>query len=102
MTWINFYNKTPSAAQVASHLSDDELTVFNHTTTGARYLDEQVQALVDFDFNTHNENTIPKWGGPDYFVMARSSFGYHATREKLRKIAVEWDQAGCPDQIKRI
>ncbi|MFC4930748.1 hypothetical protein ACFPAH_08885 [Massilia sp. GCM10023247] len=99
---VNFYNKTPSGTQVALELSDDELVVFNSLTTGARALAAQVAALVAFDFNMHNGNTIPKWEGADYFVMARRSFGYPANREKLRAIAAEWVNAGCPGQVKRI
>jgi hypothetical protein len=99
---VNFYNRAPSDTQVAADLSNDELVVFNHQTSGARDLADQVEALVDFGFNTHNENTIPKWNGADYFVMVRSSFGYLALREKLRAIAVEWVDAGCPNQAKRI
>lgn len=102
MTLVYFYNQTPSDAQVALHLSNDELIVFNHMTSGAKDLSDQVEALVNFDFNTHNENTIPKWEGDDYFVMVRSSFGYSAKREKLRAIAAQWANAGCPNQVKQI
>jgi len=102
VTLVNFYNKTPSDTQVAFHLSNDELIVFNHMTSGARDLSDQVEALVNFDFNTHNENTIPKWEGADYFVMVRSCFDYGAEREKLRAIAAQWADAGCPNQVKQI
>lgn len=99
---VNFYNKTPSDTQVALDLSNDEAVVFNHLTSGARNLADQVEALVNFDFNTHNENTIPPWNSDDYFVMARSSFEYAAKREKLRAIALQWTNAGCPNQVKHI
>lgn len=102
MALVNFYNKAPSDTQVASDLSDDELVVFNHMTTGARELANRVEALVSFDFNMHNENTIPKWKGADYFVMVRSTFAYHASRENLRAIAVDWVDAGCPNQVRHI
>lgn len=102
MAVVNFYNKAPAGRQVASDLGDEEIVVFNHVTSGARDLAGQVEALVKFDFNTHNENTTPKWEGADYFVMVRSSFSYHKKREKLRALAVEWVAAGCPDQVKHI
>lgn len=102
MALVNFYNQTPSDTQIASDLSNDELVVFDHLTSGARGLANQVEALVDFGFNTHNENTIPKWEGVDYFVMVRSSFDYLAKREKLRAIAVGWVNAGRPNQVKHI
>ena len=102
LTLVNFYNKTPSDAQVASDLSNDELVVFNHMRTGARNLADQVEALVSFDFNTHNENTVLPWGSDDYFVMVRSGFEYSELRDKLRAIALQWANAGCPSQVKHI
>jgi len=102
MTPVNFYNETPSDAQIAADLSDNELVVFNHMTSGARALANRVEALVDFDFSMHNENTIPKWKGADYFVMVRTSFRYLASREKLRSLAADWVDAGCPTQVKHV
>lgn len=102
MAAVNFYNETPSDKQIASDLSNGELVVFNHMTTGAQQLAGEVEALVDFDFIMHNENTIPKWKGADYFVMVPSSIGYPAKREALRALAAAWVAAGCPDQVKRI
>lgn len=102
MAIVNFYNKTPSDTKIAMNLSNDELIVFNHMTSGAKVLSDQVEALVDFDFNMHNENTVPKWEGADYFVIVRSSFGYSANREKLRVLAAKWADAGCPNQVKQI
>lgn len=99
---VNFYKKTPSAIQIASDLGNDELVVFNHGTSGARDLAKQVEAIVDFDFHMHNENTILKWEGADYFVMVRSGFCYISKREKLRAIAVVWVDEGDPDQIAHI
>ena len=102
MTLVNFYNKTPSDAQIASDLSSDELVVFTHMRTGARSLAAQVEALVSFDFNTHNENTVLPWDSDDYFVMVRSGFESSELRDKLRAIALEWANAGCPNQVKHI
>lgn len=102
MAQVSFYSKSPSDVQVASDLSNHELVVFNHLTTGARILAGQVEALVDFPFITHNENTIPKWNGEDYFVMVRSDFPYSRYRASLRTLAIDWIAAGCPDQTRRI
>lgn len=102
MAQVSFYSKPPSDAQAASDLSSHELVVFNHLRTGARILAGQVEALVDFPFTTHNENTIPKWNGEDYFVMVRSDFPYLHYRENLRALAIDWFAAGCPDQVRRI
>ena len=102
MALVNFYNKTPSDIQVASDLNNDELVVFNHMTSGAAILADQVKALVSFSFSTHNENTIQPWDSDDYFVMVRSGFKYLAKREELRAIALQWANAGCPDQVKHI
>jgi hypothetical protein len=102
MAQVSFYRNSPSAVQVASDLSNDEIVVFNHLRTGARILEGQVEALVDFTFITHNENTIPKWNGEDYFVMVRSDFPYFHYRESLRALAIDWIAAGCPDQIRHI
>lgn len=102
MVLVNFYNKTPSDIQVALDLNNDELVVFNHTTSGAKNLADQVEALVGFSFSTHNENTIQPWNSDDYFVMVCSGFTYLAKREKLRVIALQWANAGCPDQVKHI
>ena len=77
--------------------------VFHHSRVGARSLGDQVTALVDFDFNTHSENTMLKCPGLDFYVMARSSFGYdEVKREKLCWIAKTWIRAGWPDQVRGI
>ena len=102
MAQVNFYHDSPSYVQVASDLSNHEIVVFNHLTTGARILADQVEALVDFPFITHNENTVPKWNGEDYFVMVRSDTAYANHRETLRALAIYWIAAGCPDQIRSI
>jgi hypothetical protein len=102
MAQVSFYSKSPSDVQVASDLSNDELVVFNHSRAGARILEGQVEALVDFPFNTHNENTIPEWNGEDYFVMVRSDLPYFHYRESLRTLAIDWIAAGCPNQIRHI
>ncbi len=102
MALVNFYNQAPVDRLVALALYNDELVVFNHSTSGAQGFADQVTALVDFAFNVHNENTIPKWEGPDYFVMVRSDFDYQAKRETLRAIAAKWVDAGCLDQVKHI
>lgn len=99
---VNFYNSTPSDTQVASDLSNDEIVVFTHFRTGGRILADRVQALVDFNVNLHNENTIPKWNGEDYFVMVKDSFDYSIVREKLRAIAVDWTATEYPDQVRNI
>ena len=102
MALVNFYNKSPSDSQVALHLSSEELVVFNHLTSGAKNLADQVKALVGFGFTTHNENTVLPWNSDDYFVMVRSGFNYFEKREKLRAIALQWVNAGCPDKVEHI
>lgn len=102
MAQVSFYRNSPSDVQVASDLSNHEIVVFNHLRTGARILASQVEALVDFPFITHNENTIPQWNGEDYFVMVHSDFHYSHYRESLRALAIDWIAAGCPDQIRHI
>lgn len=102
MALVNFYNKTPSIEQVASDLKNDEIVVFDHMPSGAKILAAQVEAQVDFICITHHENTIRPWNGEDYFVMVRNSFGYSEKREKLRAIALQWVDAGRPNQFKNI
>lgn len=99
---VNFYNVPPVARQIASDLSDHELVVFTHLTSGGRILADQVQELVNFSVNLHHENTIPKWNGEDYFVMTRASLGYHDMRKNLRALAVDWVASGYPNQVKHI
>ncbi|WP_059629152.1 hypothetical protein [Burkholderia ubonensis] len=102
MALVNFYNKTPSDTQIASDLSNDELVVFTHPTSAERDLAPQVEALVDFEFNTHHTTTLPNWNGDAYFVMVRSDFDYAVKREKLRALAVDWVDAGYPNQVKHV
>lgn len=103
MALVNFYRTPPAPAQVASDLNGDELVVFNSSRVGAQRLGDQVKALVDFAFNTHNENTMLKWSGLDFYLMVRSNFGYdEVKREKLRWIAMAWIRAGWPDQVRGI
>lgn len=102
MTLVNFYNKTPEGSRIASDLGEDELVVFNHQTSGAEILADEVRALVDFGLHLHNENTIPRWEADDYFVMVRSGFGYGVKREQLRALALEWFRQDCPNQVKHI
>lgn len=82
LTLVKFLQyETPSDAQVASDLSNDELVVFSNTKTGARNLANQLEALVSFDFDTHYENTVLPWGNDDYFVVVRSGFEYSELRD---------------------
>jgi hypothetical protein len=103
MPLVNFYNRPPAAEKIASDLDYDELVVFTHVSTAVRTLGDQVRALVQYDIQTHHENTIPKWNGDEYFVMHRSSFTLDAElRDKLRMLAAAWVDKGYPDQSKRI
>lgn len=99
---VNFYDKPPSAAQVASDLNNNELVVFQDMTTSAADLQSHVAALINFGFNMHNENTIPKWDGEDYFVMLPQTIDNQTIRDKLRPIAMQWCNSGSPKQIKHI
>lgn len=110
MALVNFYNQTPSATQVAAELRNDEIIVFKHLTSGARMVVDEVEALIDFDIQMHQENTSPKWTGEDYeeyFVMHRIDIErddlYDASnKEKLRVMVVDWINNNCPDQSRRI
>jgi len=100
---VNFYNQEPPAVAIAGDLQNEELAVFIATPTGGNNLDTQVGALnLSFGFNTHHENTIPPWNGPDYHVMVRTDFDYTEKREILRSLAVQWINANCPNQFKQI
>lgn len=103
MTIVNFYTQVPSITQMVSDLNNDELIVFTYdTTSGGRAFNDQVEALVNFSIYTNHENTILKWSGDDYFVMHRSSFEFTDVRETLRKLALNWFNAGKPNQVKHI
>lgn len=102
MALFNFFNEVPADRKIADLMEDGEAVVFTHMRTGARELGDRLKALVDFDFQTHNENTILKWEGDDYFVMFQSDFDYFDKREKLRELAAKWVADGRPDQVKHI
>ena len=70
--------------------------------TGARDLRDRLEKRVDFGFNMHNENTIPKWEGEDYFVMVCTDIGYFEKRDALRLLVIDWIAANRPDQIKNM
>jgi hypothetical protein len=54
------------------------------------------------NINHLNAHILNLGGLPDYWVMVRIGFGYLASRETLRAMAVDWVEAGCPDQVKNI
>lgn len=98
MTQVNFYRTVPAPAKIAADLSEDVIVVFNHMTTGARRLDDEVRTLM-LDFQMHNDNTGRNWIGKDYFVMIPSTLDFSETRERLRELATEWVACKCPDQV---